>query len=166
MAALVTWIAGHVKPWSDLFAARAAVEGGVVFLHLGGVLSAGGLAFTLDRAVFRSRRHGWPHRNDLAREIHLSHGAVLVGLAAVFLSGLALTASDPEVFLNSWIYWAKMGGVALLLGNGWLLKRAGERLLASPDDDGAFQSLQRAALRSAGLWAVSLLAGVAITLYA
>jgi hypothetical protein len=84
----------------------------------------------------------------------------------VILSGIALTASDPGVFLTSWIYWAKMAAVVLLLGNGWLLKRSGERLLSTPDDDGAFRSLRRAALRSAGLWAVSLLAGVAITLYA
>lgn len=166
MHALVDWLASALAPWSDLYVDHAGVEAAVMFLHLGGVVAAGGLAFTLDRAVLRSHRHGWPRRTHLARELHLAHGAVLGGLAVVLLSGVALTAADPTIFLLSWIYWAKMGVVVVLLANGWLLKRSGARLLTAPDDEGAFRKLRRAALRSAGLWAVSLAAGVAITLYA
>jgi hypothetical protein len=129
------------------------------------MIAAGGLAFTLDRAVFRSARHGWPHRGDLAMELRQSHRAVLLGLAVVMLSGVALTAADPTVFLESWIYWAKMGTVAILLGNGWFLKRAGEELLAAPEDQGAFRRLKASALRSAGLWALAVLGGVALTIY-
>lgn len=165
MNALMDWIVASTAGWSDLYANSQALEATVMFLHLGGMVAAGGLAFTLDRAVLRSTR-GWPHRDDLARELHASHRAVLVGLLVVFASGAALTASDPQVFLGSWIYWAKMGTVLLLLGNGWFLKQSGERLLEDPANEGAFQGLRRAAVRSAGLWALSVLGGIVITLYA
>jgi len=165
MGALLERIVSSTSWWTDLYGSSTPVEVAVMFLHLGGMVAAGGLAFTLDRAVLRSAR-GWPGREHLARELHLSHRAVLVGLAAVFLSGLALTASDPEIFLVSWVYWAKMLVVALLLTNGWFLKRSGERVLANPEDDGAFRGLRRAAVRSGGLWALTVLAGVALTLYA
>jgi len=166
MSALAEWIGSVVSPWASLYADSAAVETAVMFLHLGGMVAAAGIAFTMDRAVFRSARHGWPHRKDLARQLHHSHGAILVGLGFVMLSGIALTLSDPEIFLESWIYWAKMAAVALLLANGWFLKRAGEELLKDPDDEGAFHRLRVSALRSGGLWALSLLGGIAITMYA
>lgn len=165
MSGLLEWIAGATAGWADLYGSSSAVETAVMFLHLGGMVAAGGLAFTLDRAVIRSGR-GWPHRDDLARELHASHGAILLGLALVFVSGIALTASDPEIFLTSWIYWAKMAAVVLLLANGWFLKGWGDRLRAAPQDEGVFRGLRRAALRSAALWAVSLLGGIAITMYA
>jgi hypothetical protein len=165
MQALLDWITSSTSGWADLYASSRALEASVMFLHLGGMVAAGGLAFTLDRAVFRSAR-GWPHRDDLARELHASHGAVIVGLIVVFASGIVLTASDPGVFLTSWVYWAKMLTVVLLLGNGWFLRQSGERLLADPRNEGAFHALRRAAVRSAGLWALSVLGGIAITLYA
>ncbi|HKJ02918.1 MAG TPA: hypothetical protein VJ997_10700 [Longimicrobiales bacterium] len=165
MHALLDRIVTFTSWWADLYADSRALEASVMFLHLGGMVAAGGLAFTLDRAVFRSRK-GWPHRDDLAKELHASHGAVIGGLVVVFASGIVLTASDPEAFLTSWIYWAKMVTVVLLLGNGWLLKKSGERLLEDPQSEGAFRSLRRSALRSAGLWALSVLGGIAITLYA
>lgn len=166
MTALADWLGGVFSPWVDLYGSSAALETTVMFLHLGAMLAAGGLAFTLDRAVFRSSRHGWPHRGDLAKDLHQSHRAILAGLGVVLFSGIALTLADPTVFLVSWIYWAKMVAVVLLLANGWLLKRAGEDLLEHPDDAGAFRRLRRSALRSATLWGLSVLGGVAITMYA
>jgi hypothetical protein len=165
MHALLDWVVSSTSWWADLYSSSQALEATVMFLHLGGMVAAGGLAYTLDRAVFRSSR-GWPHRDDLATELHASHGAVIGGLVVVFASGVVLTASDPGVFLTSWVYWAKMVTVVLLLGNGWFLKRSGERLLEDPRNEGAFLALRRAAMRSAGLWALSVLGGIAITLYA
>ena len=159
MDAVLERIVSWTSWWTDLYGSHSAVEATVMFLHLGG------MAFTLDRAVFRSAR-GWPSREHLARELHMSHAAVLSGLAVVFVSGLALTASDPEIFLVSRVYWAKMAVVVLLLVNGWFLKRSGERVLADPADAGAFRGLRRAAVRSGGLWALTVLAGIALTLYA
>jgi hypothetical protein len=88
MTALAESLASVLAPWIDLFSSSTALETAVVVLHLGGMLAAGGIAFTLDRAVLRSARHGWPARSDLARELHEAHGAVILGLAAIVLSGL------------------------------------------------------------------------------
>lgn len=165
MSALLDWIVSATSSWSDLYSSSRPLEGSILFLHLGGMVAAGGLAFTLDRTVLRSAK-GWPGRHFLARELHVSHGAIIGGLAVVFLSGLALTAADAEVFLTSWIYWAKMATIGLLLVNGWILKRSGDRLLEDPEDAGAFERLRKAAVRSAGLWALSVVGGIAITLYA
>lgn len=162
---LLQWIAAKTSWWSDVYASSRAVEAAVMFLHLGGMVAAGGLAFTLDRAVFRTAR-GSPRRHQLATELHAAHGTVIGGLVVVFASGALLTLADPEVFLTSWVYWAKMLIVVLLLANGWLLKRAGEGLLAEPESDGSFRTVRTAAVRSAGLWALSVLGGIALTLYA
>lgn len=166
MSALADWIANVARPWADFYSGSSVTETVVMFLHLGGMVAAGGIAFTLDRAVLRAGKHGWPRRPDLARDLHQSHQAVIGGLGVVMLSGLALTAADPTTFLVSWVYWAKMVTVALLLVNGLYLKRSGERLLAEPEDEGAFRKLRLAAVRSAALWALSVLGGVAITMYA
>lgn len=165
MDGLLSAIGGLTAPWADLYGSSATLGTLVMFLHLGGTVAAGGLAVTLDQAVLRSGGDGWPLRPDLARILHRSHGAVIGGLGVVFLSGLLLTASDPEWFLVSPLYWAKMAAVALLLLNGWFLKRAGDRLREEPDDPDAFRSLRRSALRSGALWALTLLVGVAMTMY-
>ncbi|NJD18751.1 MAG: hypothetical protein FIA95_05645 [Gemmatimonadetes bacterium] len=166
MGALAEWLGGVLAPWSDLFSSSSPLETAVMFLHLGGVMAAGGMAFTLDRAVLRTGRGTGAGRGDLARELHASHGAVIGGLAVVLASGIALTAADPTVFLVSWLFWAKMAVVVVLLGNGWLLKKAGEDLLVTPDDPVAFGRLRASALRSGALWALALLLGVALTVYA
>ena len=166
MGALAEWLGSMLAPWSDVYSSSSPLEIAVMFLHLGGVMAAGGLAFTLDRAVLGSGRSGGASRSDLARDLHAAHGAVLAGLAVVLISGIALTAADPTVFLVSRVYWVKMAVVVVLLANGWLLKRAGEDLLAAPDDPGAFGRLRASAIRSGALWALALLSGIALTVYA
>jgi hypothetical protein len=163
MAALAQYLAHLFAPWVNLYADSLPVETTVVFLHVGGLVVAGGLAWTLDRSVLQSPGGSHPARAELARELGGAHGTVLVGLGVVFLSGLALTAADPKTFLVSWIFWTKMALVVLLLFNGWLLKRAGERLAADPEADVSFRRLRRAAIRSTSLWALTILAGVALS---
>jgi hypothetical protein len=165
MSALAERLADILQPWVDFYSESTVTETAIMFLHLGAIVAAGGIAFTLDRAVLRATRNGWPHRPDLARELHESHVAVIIGLAAVFASGVALTAADPAVFLVSWVYWAKMLAVALLLLNGFFLKRAGDHLVRNPADERAFRRLRVAALRSGTLWTLSVLSGVALTIY-
>ena len=166
MSAFAEWLGTVFGWWGDIYSSSSGIETVVVFLHLGGMAAAAGMAFTLDRAVFRSARSGWPTRSELAKELHHAHSAILLGMAVVVVSGVALTLSDPTVFLESWIYWAKMAAVVLLFVNGWYLKRAGEELLAAPEDDAVFRRLKASALRSGGLWALVVLGGVAIINYA
>ncbi len=165
MAALAKHLADLFGPWIDYYGGSSAAETVVTFLHLGGLFAAGGLAFALDRAVLRSGRHPLPRREDVARDMGHAHKAILLGLGVVALSGLAMTAADPKTYMVSKIFWVKMGAVLLLLANGWFLKRAGERLVEEPDAPTAFRRLRRAAVRSMGLWAVTVLAGVALTVY-
>lgn len=165
MSALAKHLADLFGPWIDYYGGSNAAETVVTFLHLGGLFAAGGLAFALDRAVLRSGRNPLPRRQDVARDLGYAHKAILIGLGVVAVSGLAMTAADPKTYLVSAIFWLKMGAVALLLANGWFLKRAGQRLVEEPDAPVAFRRLRRAAVRSMGLWAVTVLAGVALTVY-
>jgi len=163
MAALAQRLADLFAPWVELYSNSTTVETVVIFLHLGGLVVAGGLAWTMDRAVLRSARGPYPGRAELARELGLSHGAVVVGLGIVLVSGVALAAADPRTFLVSWIFWTKMVLVVLLLANGWLLRQAGHRLAEEPDAEPAFHTLHGAAIRSVSLWALTVLAGVALS---
>lgn len=165
MTALAKHLADLLAPWINFYNYSNAAETVITFLHLGGLFAAGGLAFGLDRAVLRSRRHPLPRREDVARELGQAHKVIVIGLGVVALSGLAMTAADPKTYLISKIFWLKMLAVLLLLANGWVLKRAGERLLEEPDAPTGFRRLRRAALRSMGLWLVTVLAGVALTVY-
>ena len=166
MGGLVDLVTRVVQPWIDFYGDSVPTEAVVVFLHLGGLVVAGGLAFSFDRAVLRAGSRPSLRTQDVARELGLAHGAVLVGLAIVAVSGVALVAADPATFLVSPLFWAKMALVALLLANGWLLKRSGETLALNPDDPTARRRLSRAAVRSVALWGGATLLGVLLTLAA
>jgi len=164
MEALAERLADILTPWIDFYSSSTLMETAVMFMHLGGLLVGGGLAFSLDRAVLHPFRGHPVRRDDLAQEMALAHRVVLGGLVAITLSGIALTAADPTVFLVSWIYWLKMGVVFVLLANGWILERAGRRVSADPADETAFRSLRAAAVRSMALWGGAVLLGVVITM--
>jgi len=166
MEAAAGWLAGLLAPWVDLYSSTSWLEVVISFLHVGALVAAGGMAFALDRAVLHGKRHGRSRRTELASELESAHRAVVVGLGVVVLSGVALTAADPETYLVSWVFWGKMVVVLLLLANGWFLKRAGERIATDPEDGVAVRRLRGAALRSVGLWALAVLAGVALTVSA
>ena len=88
MASLARYLAHVFAPWIDLYANSLAVETAVVFLHVGGLVVAGGLAWTLDRAVMRSARGPRPPRSELAHELGLSVEEGRKTLHALFESGI------------------------------------------------------------------------------
>lgn len=106
----------------------------VEFLHIGGLLLAGGLAIAADRSTMRALRLPVSERALSMLELAAVHRWVLTGLTVIVVSGLALLTADIETFFGSWIFWTKMGLVILLLTNGFMMTRI-ERMLALEADD-------------------------------
>lgn len=158
MLGLIQAAEGAARPWAELYADSSLVKAVVVFLHLGGMLAAGGFALAADRATLRLGRLTEDQRLVFIRELGELHRPVLIGLGVVMATGAAMLLADLETLLASWVFWVKMGAFALLLLNGLTLRGA-ERRCGGGDGGPAWRSLRRAALRSAGLWFVVLFLG-------
>lgn len=166
-ATVLQTVAKVAKPWASLYSDSRAVSSAVTFFHLGGLLFAGGLAVSSDRATFRALRGTEEDRTRLLLDLGNAHSWVLAGMSVIFASGLLLALSDVKTFGNSPIYWTKMSLVALLLGNGALLKRTEQKLRAGGLFTQSTQAMKRlwstlrfAAATSMMLWIAIVLAGV------
>jgi hypothetical protein len=152
-----------LQPWSDFYGHSKLAETIVVFIHVGGLLLAGGIAIATDRLTLRAVAAGRDERLRYLDELHAVHRWVLIGLTLILLSGLALATSDIETFWGSPIYWTKMTLVAALLANGLVMTRA-EDALARDDGDASpgWRALHRTAVASVGLWFVITALGIAL----
>lgn len=155
------------KPWAQLYSDSSAVSSAVTFLHIGGLLFAGGLAVASDRATFRAMRRADEDRTRLLIELADSHAWVIGGLVVIFASGLMLALSDVKTFATSAVYWTKMSLVALLLINGSVLQRTEQRLRSVSSVTGSavpveplWKRLRFVAAISIFLWTAIVLAGV------
>ncbi len=159
-------LAGILDPWKSLFSNSKMVSDAVTFIHLAGLLFAGGFAIAADRATFRSLRGTPQDRIILLGEVRDIHRPVLIGLCVLFVSGILLATSDVETFGTSPVFLVKMILVALLLVNGVALQRTESALRTqSATDSGRIEDqplwgkLRRAAVVSVALWTSILLAG-------
>ena len=166
-ATVLQTVAAAVKPWSSLYSDSTAVSSAVTFVHLGGLLFAGGLAVASDRATFRALRGTEEDRTRLLVDLAGAHAWVLTGLSVIFASGLLLALADVKTFGPSPVYWTKMSLVALLLINGTLLQRTEQKLRAgslltqsSAPRQRLWSRLRFAAAASMALWTAIVLAGV------
>ena len=160
-------VATVAKPWADLFSDSRAVSSAVTFFHLGGLLFAGGLAVSSDRATFRALRGTEEDKSRLLIELGNAHAWVLAGLSVIFASGLLLALSDVKTFGYSPVYWTKMSLVVLLLLNGAVLQRTEQKLRAgslliqsTAPRQRLWSRLRFAAATSMVLWTSIVLAGV------
>jgi hypothetical protein len=155
-----------LKPWADFYSDSKAAETAVTFLHLGGLLLAGGLAIAADRHTLRAMKRAASDRHGHLAELATVHRWVLSGLAVIVVSGLALLAADLETFWGSWIYWIKMGLVVVLLYNGFVMTRV-ERALTrdASETSPSWRKLHRIAVRSLLLWFMTAAVGVALVNY-
>jgi hypothetical protein len=157
---LVAGIADVTAPWAHRYGDSVLLQSLVMFVHLGSLLLAGGLAIASDRAALRAARpDGAAWRSPALAQIAAAHGPVLVGLAFALASGALLLAADVETFLASPVLWLKFGLIALLFVNGALLRRAQHAAsegAAIPGWDG----LRNAAARSIALWFALVLVSV------
>jgi hypothetical protein len=160
-------VANAAKPWASLYSDSTAISSAVTFLHLAGLLFAGGLAISTDRATFRALRGTDEDRNRLLLDLSNSHSWVLGGLSVIFVSGILLALSDVKTFGYSPVYWTKMSLVVLLLLNGALLQRTERKLRAgslliqsTAPRQRLWSRLRFAAATSMVLWTAIVLAGV------
>jgi hypothetical protein len=168
-ATVLQTVATAAKPWAKIFSDSRAVSSTVTFLHLGGLLFAGGLAIASDRATFRATRGTDEDRSRLLEDLRNAHAWVLSGLSVIFVSGLLLALSDVKTFGNSPIYWTKMSLVVLLLANGSLLQRTEQKLRSgtlltqsTAPRKRLWSKLRFAAAASMTLWTAIVLAGVVL----
>jgi len=152
------------QSWNDFYSHSKVTNDIVTFLHVGGLLLAGGLAVASDRMTFRAMRYPAEERRGHVREVTAVHRLVITGLTIVFLSGIALFASDVDTFWGSWVFWVKMGLIVLLLVNGWVMTRVERQLTVDPSEGApGWNGLHRAAVVSVTLWFATTLAGVMLT---
>jgi uncharacterized membrane protein len=157
---LVHQLASALAPWADYYNASSVAQTVVTFGHFGGMMAAGGFALAADRATLRAARSPATDRSRHLRELAEVHPIVLAALAVTSVSGLLMFAADLESLVVSPAFWAKMGLVALLLLNGWMLLRAGRALQrGDPGDLRGWKTLRVAATTSVILWFAVVLAG-------
>ena len=151
-------------PWSAFYSNSKIAATVVTFAHVASLLMAGGLAVATDRATLQAVRLAAVERGRHLEALGGVHRLVVGGLALSMVTGVLLFAADVETFFGSWIFWAKMVLIAVLLANGYALTAAERALRAdaaetSPD----WRRLRRGALVSMALWYTITLAGVALT---
>ncbi|MBM3906558.1 MAG: hypothetical protein FJ363_00625 [Gemmatimonadetes bacterium] len=150
-----------VRPWAKFYSRSDGAQTLLMFAHLGGMLWAGGLAVSADRAVWKLRTAAGEGRARLLAEISELHAPVLTGLTVAALSGVLLFTADLETYATSPRYWFKMGAFALLLVNGRWLQLQERRLQAAPATIPAgWRLLTVASSLSALLWFAVVLGGV------
>jgi hypothetical protein len=161
---IVETIAGIVQPWADFYSHSKVTSAAVIYVHLGALLTGGGLAIASDRVVLRLRGANVDERTRMLREFATIHRPIVMALGVSVLSGLALLLSDVKTFLPSPLYWTKMGLVLLLLANGYGVMRTEQRLAADPAPGNAlWKRLSFGAVASISLWFGTMLAGVMLT---
>ena len=153
---LSAWVAS----WSAVYSNHALLRTVIEFAHVGGLVAGGGSALAADLATVRAAAASEAARATELQLLRRTHPIVIVGLIAVFASGLFLFAADVDTYLYSRVYWIKMALVVLLLINGALLWH-GERRVSRGEGE-AWRVLHYTALASVVLWLVITFAGAAL----
>lgn len=154
-------------PWARLYGHSDVLPTVVTFLHVVPVVVGGGLAIALDRSTLRVRTDDSAAAARHLDELGAAHPVVLGALSLSFVSGLALLATDVEIYFGSWIFWVKLGFIMALLANGALLSRTERAMRATASQTGAatgapWRRLRALAVTSIALWLTITLAGVAL----
>jgi len=150
------------SPWSSVYAHHRAVSTAVIFFHVAPLVFGAGAAFVMDRATLRASRGGPIERYRHLHELKRVHRVVLTGLTFSFVSGLLMFLSDVTTFLGAMLFWVKIGLVALLLANGFLLTRTEHALLTTSNNDALWQRMRTLSVVSSVLWLATTFSGVVL----
>lgn len=150
------------SPWSNMYAHNRAVSTAVLFFHVAPLVFGAGAAFVMDRATLRASRGSAVERDRHLHELERVHRVVLTGLTFSFVSGLLMFLSDVTTFLGAVLFWVKIGLVALLLANGYLLTRTEHALLTTSNNDALWQRMRTLSVWSAVLWLSTTFSGVVL----
>jgi len=151
-----TGLAGLVHRWAKFYDDRTSVSTAVTFVHLAGILLAGGFAIVADRASLRLSPTGDMDQMRQLDEIASVHRWVIIGLVVTFVSGILMFFSDLNTYLHSAVFWTKMGLIVLLLGNGYVRMRAEAALRRGV---AVWRRFRQTSIASLALWFAVLLAG-------
>jgi hypothetical protein len=146
--------------WASIYANHSALRTVIEFLHVAGLVGAGGLAVVVDRSTLAAARAGGSRQAEQLATIRNAHRIVIAGLAVLFATGLLLFAADLDTFLWSKVFWLKMGLVVLLIANGAIMRRAEQQ--AEQGGRRAWSRLHITAVLSLVLWCLTILAGTAL----
>ena len=149
-------------PWGDFVKHSKLTKTFLIFLHLAPLVVGGGVAIGLDRLSLRLSKGNAPDRASHLAELARTHNLVISSLAVSIISGLALTFAEVDNFPTSWIFWVKMGFIALLLLNGVRMKSIESRMAAAGPTDSDWARLHTVAMSSIGLWLLITFLGVAL----
>ena len=154
------FISNVLENWTSFYSNHAVVRSLIGFFHIAGLVIGGGCAISADRLILLAARRGTKERTTQLDMLRGTHRTVLASLAAVMVSGLLLFGADTGTFLHSAVFWLKMGLIAALMANGFVLVRAEKR--AKSDIASDWRRLTIASTVSVALWMLTTLAGAAL----
>jgi uncharacterized membrane protein len=160
---LAMTLQGMVGAWSTFYQASTPMQITMEFLHIGGLVGAGGLAVSSDRDLLKLRRAGAAEREAHLERQRGVHRTVLAALAIVTLSGVAFLLADLDTYLGSRTFLVKMGFVVLLFANGAWMMRLERALGRDASRDREWSRMRLAAGVSLALWFVITFLGVVVT---
>lgn len=149
-----------IDTWTSFFSNHAMLRTTIAFIHVGGLMAAGGCAITADLATIEAVREGPIGQRSQMHVLKQTHQIIVLGLFALVVSGALLFAADAEAFLHSRIFWLKMALMGTLFFNG-VMMLAGERKVQRGDTR-AWRELHNIAAASLVLWFLTTLAGAAL----
>lgn len=166
MNRLIIGAAHFLAPWQAAYGDSTVISTTVTTVHVVALVFGAGLAMAADRATLRHTSRSDDDREHLLDEIGSTHRPVLIALAAMFASGVALAAADIKTFAESPVFWVKLGLIVLLLVNGAVLERTESGLkkgILSPMRSGImWKRLRRSAVYSIALWTATIIAGTVL----
>jgi uncharacterized membrane protein len=149
-----------LESWSSIYANHATLRTVTEFLHVGGLMFAGGCAITADLASITAARENAAGQTAQLHLLKRTHVIVAVGLFALAVSGVLLLAADVATYWYSRVFWLKMGFIVLLLVNGAAIVRYERKV--QQGETAAWRRLHQVAAASVVLWCLTTLAGVAL----